>query len=273
MKGSSLVEDIGWTLIVLVVFEILAVIALFLYVQIQIKTPFFSSTDPIAYSIDFLEIYNKPYMLTEVLANVKIKDRQMLEQAIEVSVANSLNGASAPNLPDDLAVFLNKYQFDDYQVLINRENREVSDIENAGRRCGDNLEGWCVLPSAGVGCDVGRVQIIQGDNICAPSRICCKEDIPAYKALNTGLDVVLCGSNRGVCSGTVINPSGDQGGPIYLCEDKREKIETNSCLGTNGGKTPVCCAPFLEKTPTQTTKGRVPLLYKQTFGTLEVTAK
>ncbi len=276
MKGLNLAEDTGWTLIVLLVFVVMAIIGILLYIQ----TFFSFSSSPIAYSVEFVQIYSKPFMLAEVLTQAKFGDRHLLEQAIEISAANSVQGANADNLPPGLASFVDSYNFKNYYISVNREGKEIINVESTRFKCGDNLEGWCVIPVINFGCDVGRVEISQSKNQCVSAvQVCCKEDRQEYArtiGARRGIAVVSCGNNGiGVCS------EGVQPWTVFSTADTctQNRITLGNppeCSTVNNGKTPVCCAPLTEETSIATgltTNAIVPLLYKQTLGTLEVTAK
>ena len=280
MKGLSMPEDIGWTLVFILVLEIFVIILTLLWIEISL--PGFN-TGPVAYSVEFVQLYSKPFMLAEVLAHTKFDDRQLLEQAIEVSAVNSLEGAGATRLPVTVASFVDTYKFRNYYISINRDNKEIVNIQSTQSKCGDNLDGWCVFPISGIGCDVGRVEISQGTNECTSKlQLCCKEDARTYASTvgaQKGIAVVSCGPNQeGVCS-TGIKPTWAIFSNPTECTQARVNLGNRpECVNANanGGNTLVCCAPLTEETLTpegKTTKSTTPLLFKDRFGTLEVTAK
>src|SRR3989338_9098681 len=116
MKGIS---DITWaiiTLIVVVVFILMGVL-----ISMQISLPFFSTADPISYSIEFEHAASQPFILSEVLSHVSIGDRPLLEQSIE-TVAS---GEVSQGLPEGLASFIDKYKLKDYSVSIRKGGKEL----------------------------------------------------------------------------------------------------------------------------------------------------
>jgi len=105
-----------------------------------------------------------------------------------------------------------------------------------------------------------------------------KEGI-AYVQLPDHSNIVPCGSG-GVCSWgqrdvtwwnplSLFNKRYCRQGQIYLGQPPE-------CDGANGGATEVCCAPQTEETllsAGMAMKAVVPLLYKDRYGTMEVTVK
>lgn len=285
MKGFS---DIFWTLVLLIVVVIFILMGTL--ISLQIRLPFFSTADPVAYSIEFANIVNKPFMISHVLTHVSFGDRALLEESIEV-VATSLPRAQATSLPVDLGNFLEKYDLKGYYISVKREKLNLLKIEKTESKCGNNLEGWCV-PGY---CGVGRVQIDSGNYRCpiysfsdaiSMEEQCCKEDIPAYEQLPNHRTVQPCGpQQKGVCSeGT--RPAWARAYEIlkgtyyeYSCEENRIDFgNLPECRNPlNGGETRACCAPKTEEISIQkgiATKAIIPLLYKNlAFGTLEVTVE
>ena len=282
-KGSSMLEDIGWTLIVLVVFEILAIITIVVYWQMSVPG---SDAESISYSVEFVQVYNKPYMLAEVLAHTQLTDRQFLEQAIEISAAGSVEGASATSLPvgvkDFVQSYINSYTVRNYEISISRDNNEIITIDNKILKCGANSEGFCRSNIIfGSTCDVGYVEI-NDNGACGFTEACCKYDPTTYAdtvGMQKNIAVVSCGPNQvGVCSqgrtpGSRSIPK--RGGNI--CDYGEILVKDPVCNTANNGDTLLCCATDTVEPSVVaglSTRSVVPLLYKNlVVGTLEVTIK
>ena len=286
MKGMN-ISDTFWTLILTVFVAVMIILATFIWLQITL--PFFSTADPVSYSIEFVHVVNKPFMIAEVLGHVKFDDRTVFEQSIETSVT-SLQNAQTTGLPSYLSSYLDKYELREYEIAIANGNNVIMSVESTESKCGDNLEGWC-----SDSCGVGRVKISSGSYRCpilyvpeggAPiEKDCCKDDIPAYQSLPNPKDVRSCGpSGQGVCS------EGKR--PFYArvyeliwgtswkyeCEESRVDLGNPPECGPplNGGNTRACCAPMTADNQVDAgiaVRAIVPLLYKQSVATLEVTAR
>src|SRR3989338_1510451 len=274
MKGLSMPEDIGMTLILLVVVMVMIVLGVFIYLRFTLGVG-----EQIQYSIDFVSIQNKPFMVTEVLSHVQFGDRQLLEQAIETSAVSSVQKANTVGLPGDLNSFMKSYDLTQYYISVKRDTNEVMSMDSSESKCGENNEGWCVWPLVyGESCDVGRIEI-DDKGLCNPLQLCCKHDLTAYVQLPDHSNIVPCGSG-GVCSWgqryvtwwnplSLFNKRYCRQGQIYLGQPPE-------CDGANGGATEVCCAPQTEETllsACMAMKAVVPLLYKDRYGTMEVTVK
>ncbi|MBS3051451.1 MAG: hypothetical protein J4400_04865 [Candidatus Aenigmarchaeota archaeon] len=284
MKGMN-VSDTFWTLILAVFISVMIILGIFIWLQIHL--PFFSTADPVSYSIEFVHVVNKPFMVTEVLAHVRFDDRSVLEQSIETAVTSPEN-ASTTSLPRYLSDYLNAYDLREYQVSIKNGNNALMSFGSTKAKCGDNLdnpEGWCVsrfsFPSGVTSsCGTGRAQINPTQLTCDVTQRCCKED----RTASTGNTIVSCGpSGQGVCS------EGER--PFYswayekiwgttwkyTCEENRVDLgNPPECKAANGGNTRACCAPQTAENEVDAglaVKSVVPLQYKQTTATLEVTAR
>lgn len=283
-KGLAMPEEVGMTLVLLVVAMVMIVILIFTYIQVRL--PVLSSGNPVGYSIDFVSIANRPFMLAEVLSRIHVGDRTLLEQATESAVTGSLEGAAATELPGQVTSLMKSYDMRNYRITIIRDGNTILDVDNTELKCGENKEGWCVFGD----CDVGRVEIAQGTNACASAWAkCCKEDVNAYVAAGAKCkngeqcNVIKCANEKGVCSEGV-RPLDPGIYPLRLYATKphcsQNRIDLGlaaECAGTNNGKTRVCCAPKTEANEVEAqvlTKATVPLLYKiQLYGTLEVTGR
>lgn len=274
MKGLSMPEDLGMTIVFLLLLAGMTIMVFLVY--IQIKFPFFTSENPISYSIDFVSIANKPYTLTEVLSQARFGDRSFLEQAIESTAAGSLDDAQATDLPGQVSDFVKTYGLS-YSISI-KDGEEIMKAESGEFKCGENGAGWCTYKKSTENCDVGRVEI-DSKGACDLSQVCCKNDIQAYAArgrhsVTRCMSIGVCSEGRKITNWygtfpflyrTSIGPFCDAG-QVYLGTP-------SACTGD----TKVCCAPADEETLTQmglTNKVTVPLLYKPNIaGKLEVTAK
>jgi len=257
MKGLSMPEDIGMTLILLVVVIMMVVMVFFIYIEVFLKM----GSSQSAYSIAFVSIANKPYLITEVLAHTKLGDRQVFEQAIEIATTGSAQNAGAADLPENLTDFMKVYGTREYYISIKSNDMEVMNADSNEYKCGADNEGWCSNK-----CDVGRVEINDNGN-CWFWQSCCKEDKVAYASTVNNYPVVTCGGGRGVCSEGVK--------PLFqrrTCAQNRLDIGTQECTGA----TPICCAPKTEENQIavgNAVKVSVPLLYKLNYGILEVSVK
>lgn len=276
MKGLN-ISDTFWTLIFAVFLSVMIILGVFIWLQITV--PFFSTAEPISYSIEFVHVVNQPFLLAEVLGHTKFDDRQFLEESIE-TMATSLNGAQAANLPGDLTQYMKNYNLKEYKISISRDSNELMSVESIRSKCGDdanNPEGWCVFGS----CGVGRAEINPSALKCNAWQKCCKED----RTTGNGYNVVSCGPRgEGVCSagsrpfyaGAYQRFWGVQ--YKYDCEQNRIDLgNPPECANANvnNGNTRACCAPQTEENQVHAglaVKAVVPLLYKNSKGTLEVTA-
>lgn len=272
MKGQELPESIGWTLIFLVLLVGLIMIAFLAYLNLNIKG--FMSTNQIAYSADFVSIANTPYMLSDVMTHIQLGDRQILEQSTEAMMTGSLSSAQANSLTNDVNNFMNGYEFKNYRVALMRGDDELMTARKGETKCGDNGAGWCV--PRGFGCDVGRIKIDGKE--CSLTEVCCKPD-QSYSGEYTKLP---CMNNDGVCSEGETTRTFSFMPPMYIsygpfCQSGQVQLgQPAECKQINNGKTPLCCAERTEKIAVETglvTRVIIPLLYKNTFGQLEVEAK
>jgi hypothetical protein len=268
MKGQDMPESIGITLVFLVIFVGLVVVAFLVYVKLNIS----SSGDPIAYSVDFVSIATKPYVLAEILTHVKIEDRQVLEHSIEIMSTSVLENAQSEKLPKNMRNLVSQFEFKTYRMAIERDGVEIMSAEKGEQKCGENNAGWCV--DAFTGCDVGRIKI-DAKGACRLLEVCCKADA-SYSALAK----IPCSDNQGVCSEGETTTTFVAGvfyrygpfctaGQIYLGDPKE-------CKDANNGKTPICCAERTDELAAEkglTAQAVIPLLFRDKSGQLEVEAK
>ena len=276
MKGQFLSQIT--TLIVVLVGIVAIIFAFGAYITFIVQNRGFS------YDVDVINIFNHPYFVAAIISNLEQGDRQVLEHAMESSYTGSLDASSSQNMPIFLKTFLDKYRFKYYRVSLNTEENSISDVSINSAKCGDNLEGTCdILWPAIAGdfaplqfsnpCNVGRIPISQGKNRCSSENtffVCCKNDADAYKNMPDALEVVRCGEgDRGTCSIDIgISDTHFKFGipPVeierYPCGIQEKIDDLGRCKGTNGDKTPVCCA---EKEPAFSEfeyKAFIPLFFK-----------
>lgn len=279
-KGLSMPEDIGMTLVFLILIVIMILMGLFVF--IKLKFPAFEDGQLtrgqlISYSIDFVSIANRPFVIAEVLSHVQLEDRQLFEQAVESAAAGSLEGASATNLPAALSAFMRPYELRDYSIAIKRDDLEITRVESVELRCGTDRDGWCTYRKWGSNCDVGYVEV-DDSGACGLLQVCCKYNKEEYARTVNKYAVVSCGNGIGVCSEGMNIPYKSipsRGGPI--CDIGQISLgKLSECKGMNAGKTRLCCVPKTEENEIKTDlkiRAVVPLLYKNlVYGTLEVTA-
>ncbi len=268
----------AWTPLLFVIVAALIVIALTTYVQILFG---FNSVPAEIYSVDFAQIANKPYTMTEVLSHTKLGDRPVLEQAIESIVTNSLERSQAESLPGSIDTFMKANDMKFYRVKIlrriNGADTELLSIQKIETPCGQDNEGWCVNRLDG--CDAGRIKI-DGNGECGITEICCKASREEY----TGYALQDCNDGKGLCSEghkEITNigylfPIPIQMGP-FCSNGQIDYSYQPECKDINNGNTPICCGERtneLEIDAGLATKATVPLLYKgDVLGYMEVTAK
>ena len=298
MKGFSMPEDIGMTVVFLVVIVVMMLIAFLLFLKVKIPTfseEGFARGQLITYQIDFLSIANKPFMLADVMTSMQSGDRTILEKSIESAAVGSLDKAAANDprdaLPDSIEGFMKNYNNRYYSVVLKSGKDEITTVESDTHRCGEQKKGWCVRRRlVGDNCDVGRVEI-DSQGFCSLTEVCCKADKDLYLSQPNPKQYITCG--KGVCSsgrkltvwiGTLIPTPASAGtfcdtGQIYLGKP-------TECAGTNApttfvsniisSPTEVCCAPATEENLVSSagaTRVVIPLLFKDKIGALEVTAK
>ncbi len=275
MKG--IFTDIGFTVAVLItaVIVILAMLVLFVIFE-------FKGKDPMSYSLGFVDLSNKPYLLSGSLLHLKIDDRQFIEHAIEASVVGSLANSRSVGVKQLLKDFMNKYILDYYNVKVSYNNNEIFSIDSLLDKCGPagNKEGYCIRAGTSVPhCEVGWIQIPKEETDCSESYTeylpeggaitgtnyaCCKYDIETYK--QTGIyEIRQCGNyGIGVCSEHCSEAS------IQLNEGNAECNDND----LNEGLTKICCAQKSLDVATQTgyaTSAEIPLFYRDKFSSLVVT--
>lgn len=250
---------------------------------LQIRSPFFFTSDPISYSIEFAQIVNKPFLLAEVTTSTSFGDRRFLEQSIEAAVT-SLGNSQSTDLPNDLRDFIDKYNLEDYSVVI-KQNTEKMRVESTALKCGGNErnpEGWCVYGN----CGTGRIEINPSALTCNALQKCCKEDAAAYEQIPGHNRIERCGPlQTGVCS-EGLRPKWARTYEIlkgthyeYSCEQNRRDLgNLPECRSptVNNGNTQACCAPL--DAQEEISKGlsntvTIPLLFKNQIGRLEITAR
>jgi len=257
MKGF--VTDIGFTVAVLVtaVIVILAMLVLFVIFE-------FKGKDPMSYSLDFVDLSNKPYLLSGSLLHLKIDDRQFIEHAIEASVVGSFESSGYDALHDKLKEFLDKYGLEYYSVEIKGDNAVLS-LNNLFPACGEKKEGVCVNLWHKTISECGTLREEVQPNDCGGDLTCCKYVVEADydPSDHHGLHVFYCGNyGRGVCD--------------FECDETQIELEEGKedCKGTNNDNSPYCCAPKTSENVIITgyaTSAEIPLFYRDKFSSMVVT--
>lgn len=271
---KGIITPMAVTMIVLVVFVMVSIAVIFLSLYARFS---FSGVSPVAYTIDFVDITNKPYSVAEVLTNYRIGDRQFLEHSLESTVMGKL---TTSEVKGGLVELLDTYNFRFYSVEIKKGEEIIysSDINRPGRsriqRCGNGFEGLCVLEfmsslkPAGP-CGVGFIEIDPGDNDCpidlaiSSDSACCLFSPERYPDEGVGnFEIVRCGASfNGIC-----NPLACQPTTVRINDD-------DLCRDANSGGTTICCQ-FLEESLEESVisaTATIPIFYKGESGTIEVT--
>ncbi len=281
MKGQEMPESIGMTLIFLLILVGLVMISFLVYIKLNFNI---ISGEPAVYSVNFVSIASKPFQLAEVLTHMKVVDRQILEHAIETVATGSTESSNSKVLPAGLRLILQLYGFTYYRIGVEVKDATLTEVDNIETRCGEDNKGWCIDSS--IGCDVGYVSLDPTDpkgKCAAPgprpsdtsSIFCCVYKPQEYEQNGNArgkYDVIVCGNGRGVCS------EGEKTSFHKATECGKGQVnlgKTDECKNPNSGKTPFCCAERTDELDVETgvtTQAVVPLLYKNTIGTLEVEA-
>src|SRR3989338_4312572 len=201
-KGQTMPEDMGMTILFLMVVVVMVLIGLLLSVSLRIpyiKDGELTSAQLISYSIDFVSIANRPNMIADVLTSARSEDRSVLEKSLETVIVGSLANAQASELPETLEGLMKSYSSRNYYISIKRDSNELINADSMQFKCGEKSEGWCVSRRlAGENCDVGRIEIDDAD-VCKPLQVCCKHDVNAYAGAGNK-NVITCENSKGVCS-------------------------------------------------------------------------
>lgn len=265
MKGIA--SEVIWTAI-LAILTVMIICAMLVAFLIELV----SGEHPMSYSIEFVDLTSRPYTLSGAISELKINDRIFLEHAFESSFAGSLEASDSGDVQGYMESFMGYYDVG-YGVNIISGNETIMKILNTraldiSGRCGDELNGEgepvgiCVSQSwdTFVGtCNVGRLEIPQGENECEADRssnnpisVCCKSVriIDWNKAMWYDLDenqrAVLnpmgilaepCDNYQGVCS--MVYMTGAV--PREECGPGMIELDSSGCEGTNRGFTPLCC--------------------------------
>lgn len=293
MKGqSSLTEEAGGTVIVIVFVLAIALISLSYYGISKIN-----GSSPAAYSLEFVNFATKPFLVSHSLSFYKIDDRQFLEQALESAVTGSAETASAGKMPEWLRSFIGLYDFNTYFIEIKNSKSSALAFDNRLKGCGadDNgdkkPDGVCASKAHQDygNCGLSRDEIPDMNGACGFFQTCCKE-VSRDEENHEGVIIKIerCGPKKvGVCSrGNLAPPSSAQTAP--RCPEGRDYYRDNICEVSNlvpdtllgqTTLTPVCCVPIdpesLEASGLSAT-AQTPLLFNRTKhygggGVLEVT--
>ncbi|MBI2580067.1 MAG: hypothetical protein HYW27_04150 [Candidatus Aenigmarchaeota archaeon] len=297
MKGqSSLTEEIGGTIIVLVFVLAIALISVSYSGISPIK-----GASPAAYSLEFVNFATKPFLLSHTLSFYNIDDRQFFEQALQSAVTGSVENASASKMPEGLRSLVDMYNFNMYFIEIKNGRSSALALDNQLRGCGTDDDGNKLPDGVCVSkghqdygkCSLGRDEIPDADNSCGFWQTCCKEvSRPTEEHDGRTIEITRCGpSDAGVCSAGIASSTMSR---LPLCPDGRVYYPDNSCRDSNpnpdyinlivtdvGQKslTPICCVPVRPGSLSASgfsSTAQTPLLFNRTRhygggGALEVT--
>jgi len=284
-------EEIGWTLIVLLVVVIFSVTFL-IYSLLIVRFPGIGK-GPISESIEFIHMSNRPNIVAETLSSYLIDDRQVLEHAIESAHAGSLANASS-DIEKGVEYYMNYYDYVSYYINIrNTDGNEIMSASNKLTTCGENNDGFCSSPvlkylnsdPLGAICGKGRIKIDDVDNACKnliTGKYCCKDnkDSTGHYLDQNNNPLPSCGDDTrydGVCDypdkGRVfvhtINFPFFMIVTIDLCREGRLTLNDRDNVCSSGM---LCCASVSSGSEKfYDVKTEVPLLYKGgKLGWLEV---
>ncbi|MBI2971238.1 MAG: hypothetical protein HYY37_02345 [Candidatus Aenigmarchaeota archaeon] len=272
-------EEIPATYIVWIL-ALVVIVAMFVVFLIA---SFTNKSLSLSFNLKFVDIMNRPYNVQEMLTHYRVSDRQLLEHALETSVAGSAGAAGSDEAAVQRSVgeFVGIYALRDYYgFTVMRNSQKILAFDNTPFRCGQVEEGTCIGNFQFTNfepCPVGFVEVQENPDYNDPSRCdkkmgssavrCCRYDPPAYASRggNGGTPgkfaVVTCGDYAlGICNAGVL-------GDTYLpCGATMVKIDdTGDCLDINNGETPICCMaknPQLMAAANLIGSAAVPLFYK-----------
>lgn len=275
MKGqSSLPEDIGWTIFIVIAVIFVAIISLSLTAASRLEN--YGRGSNLVYSLYFVSISTEPYLVGESLSFYSIGDRQFFEHALESAVTGSLDSSSSLNVPAELKLFMEAYEFRRYIVEIRSGRKSILNLDNILRKCGsdsnnDNIpDGICVnkYNNDFTSCGIGRSEIDDAD-ACSFYQSCCTDD---SSAVPVGITVQRCGpQDAGICSKNLAPPTRRSDIFIPTCIDGRDYYPDtkNNCRDTNNGETPVCCVPITSQNLAASetaASAEIPMFFKGTSG-------
>ena len=270
------------------IFVVLSVLGFLVLLLVQ----FITGEYPMSHRIEFVDLTSKPYMLSGAISDFRIGDRAVIEHALESSFVGSLEGSDSDYIQEPLEYFIEKYYFG-YGIEILSDNEPIMQSLNiraldVAGRCGDEIGddgkpvGICITKgwqSYAGNCNVGRLEIDQGENKCVSDIAdvyirfaCCKavsidewnnymDENPDEN--NMDLYAVPC-DNDGVCSSDYML----QGTSTVLEDCGPGRIKSNnaeSCIDVNSGWTPMCCKDITQETLVIYgfhTEAYTPLFYK-----------
>jgi hypothetical protein len=255
-----------------------------------------------AYSIDFVNEANRPYLVAEILAHYGAGDRQFFEHALQIVVTGSPKNTNSFFIEDLTKNFLDYYDMNYYSISIeDKDERDLLVFSNIDRRCGDAGKGVCVnkfvnvckknysplllafsfsdppycrtiAPKYGE-CGNGRIRIEDKNDDCESYQSCCMEKIDesGHNLDDKGNIIPNCGPQGkkiGVCDDekvlfiTSVWPLTSKYTHVYGCREGRTRIEKEK--EECGGEGPeVCCIPKSQASELNLiTEARVPILYK-----------
>ena len=270
MKGFA--EEITWTAIVLIaaVISVIILFSLLVYYRLPIV-----GGKSLSYSVVFVDLVNRPYLVASAVGNAKFYDRILFEHALQAAVVESLENSNSQAVPQLVEEYMEFYDLKFYSISVKKEGSKIFEITNKPKTCGVDL--FCVpkiyRTEAGT-CNVGRVET---DGKCDSGYVCCKEDKSEYENNPEKFKVVFCGEKGvGVCSAKAedVNQFNAKYIKKFPCGSGQVEVKdaTKNCEKVNNGKTPICCEPFDVGIISvgRAYNAEIPLLYKDELAMLEV---
>lgn len=284
-----------WTTVLVTVVGVVAVIIVMMFYIWASSIGSGPKGGPMTYTE--INAYNHPYSVAEILTHYRPGDRNVIEQAIESSVAGSLEKSQSQDLERNLKLFMDSYSFSYHEIAITNTG-EVMRFDNAGIKCGADYEGICTSKydvfavESGTGsiayCNIGRIEI---NGMClGQNMVCCKDvcedpnsaECQSNKAKwgdGPGDNVIKCGSeHKGTCSARSLNPKNwwepwrfYESSYKDICGEGRSIVKTNDC--NTKISAPLCCNKIGEAETEEglLTSAIIPLLYKDSLGYMTVT--
>lgn len=202
----------------------------------------------IKHGFEVVGIFNKPFALAEALSSFRPNDRSFLENALESSVAGSLQKSGSQNMQAPVKDFLTFFGLKTYDVKIDKGTLTLFRENNFFATCSEG-KGLCTSaggrPANNV-CGEGRQQL-PDKSPCSSSQVCCSSAVSE--------NVKKCG--RGL-EGACTSVTGGALAPALSCGEGREVIyDDNKCAATQ-----VCCRYKDIRDPAVSGKAEIPLIYK-----------
>jgi hypothetical protein len=255
MKGQ--IEDITWT-IILYIFVVVITLAIIITLIVFVL----SGKDPrIFYSVEFLDLSNRPYTIIEFLSQMWLEDRIILEHSLEAMLTGDVKNSNSENIPDFFRGFTDLYKFRYYDITVSSSTKTVVKVDTPLEACGNNKDGFCASGS----CPEGSDPHSPGANGCGFLETCCKEryNFDRKEYVLQGSEIACGFNDEGICA----NARGyGCGNGRVLIDDPRHDCTGMACTSTGCYGT-ICCRPLLEEDLVEkgtVTRAAIPLLYTNT---------